>query len=199
VPYVLTVDQKASRRNADRVADILPRLNAAGATRLPFERTAGDEFQGLLQDPEKVVDVVLELVRDGGWSIGVGAGPVRTPLAQSVRAATGPAFLSARRAVDAAKQRPSRLAVRGAMPTDATDAQSVLSALAVVVDRRSEQAWEAIGLVAEGRTQADAATALGISRQAVGQRLSAGLWDLERELRPTAVRLLTRAAGEEPA
>jgi hypothetical protein len=190
------VDQKASRRTADRVADILPKLNAAVATELPFERTAGDEFQGLLKDPENVVDVVLQLVRDGGWSIGIGAGPVQTPLPKSVRAATGPAFLSARRAVDAAKQRPSRLAVRGAVPADAADAQAALSALAVVVDRRSDQAWEAIALVGEGRTQADAATALGISRQAVGQRLSAGLWDLERELRPTAVRLLTRAAAE---
>jgi hypothetical protein len=196
VPYVLTVDQKASRRTADRVADILPTLNAAVATELPFERTAGDEFQGLLKDPENVVDVVLQLVRDGGWSIGIGAGPVQTPLPKSVRAATGPAFLSARRAVDAAKQRPSRLAVRGAVPADAADAQAALSALAVVVDRRSDQAWEAIALVGEGRTQADAATALGISRQAVGQRLSAGLWDLERELRPTAVRLLARAAAE---
>jgi hypothetical protein len=196
VPYVLTVDQKASRRTADRVADILPKLNAAVATELPFERTAGDEFQGLLKDPESVVDVVLQLVRDGGWSIGIGAGPVQTPLPKSVRAATGPAFLSARRAVDAAKQRPSRLAVRGAVPADAADAQAALSALAAVVDRRSDQAWEAIALVGEGRTQADAATALGISRQAVGQRLSAGLWDLERELRPTAVRLLTRAAAE---
>jgi hypothetical protein len=196
VPYVLTVDQKASRRTADRVADILPKLNAAVATELPFERTAGDEFQGLLKDPENVVDVVLQLVRDGGWSIGIGAGPVQTPLPKSVRAATGPAFLSARRAVDAAKQRPSRLAVRGAVPADAADAQAALSALAAVVDRRSDQAWEAIALVGEGRTQADAATALGISRQAVGQRLSAGLWDLERELRPTAVRLLTRAAAE---
>jgi hypothetical protein len=196
VPYVLTVDQKASRRTADRVADILPKLNAAVATELPFERTAGDEFQGLLKDPESVVDVVLQLVRDGGWSIGIGAGPVQTPLPKSVRAATGPAFLSARRAVDAAKQRPSRLAVRGAVPADAADAQAALSALAAVVDRRSDQAWEAIALVGEGRTQADAATALGISRQAVGQRLSAGLWDLERELRPTAVRLLARAAAE---
>jgi hypothetical protein len=196
VPYVLTVDQKASRRTADRVTDILPELNAAVVAMLAFERTAGDEFQGLLEQPEKVVDVVLQLVRDGGWSIGIGAGPVQKPLPKSVRAATGPAFLSARRAVDAAKQRSSRLAVRGAVPADAADAQAVLSALAVVVDRRSDQAWEAIALVAEGRTQADAATALGISRQAVGQRLSAGLWDLERELRPTAVRLLTRCAAE---
>jgi hypothetical protein len=195
VPYVLTVDQKRSRRGGDRVADVLPRLNAAVATVLPFERTAGDEFQGVLEDPEEVVDVVLDLVRVGGWSIGIGAGPVQTPLPESTRAGAGPAFLSARRAVEAAKQRPSRLAVRGVTPGDAGDAQAVLSALAVVVDRRSDQAWEAIGLVTDGRTQAEAATELGISRQAVGQRLSAGLWDLERELRPTAARLLTRAAG----
>ena len=196
MPYVLTVDQKGSRRTADRVDDVLRELNdAVPSAVLAFERTAGDEFQGVLDDPGVVVDVVLWLVRSGGWSIGVGAGPVQTPLPQSTRAATGPAFLSARRAVDAAKPRPSRIAVRGASPSDASDAQAVLSALAVLVDRRSEQAWEAIALVEGGRTQAEAAAELGISRQAVGQRLAAGLWDLERDLRPTAARLLARAAG----
>ena len=85
--------------------------------------------------------------------------------------------------------------MRGAAVTDAEDAQAVLSALAALVERRSAQAWQAIGLVEEGRTQAEAAAALGISRQAVGQRLAAGLWELERELRPAAARLLGRAAG----
>jgi hypothetical protein len=195
VPYVLTVDQRASRRSPDRVADVLDALNGDVPTVLAFERTAGDEFQGVLAEPGTVVDVVLRLVRLGGWSIGVGAGPVQAPLPTSTRAGAGAAFLSARRAVDAAKQRPARLAVRGAVPADAGDAQAVLSALAVVVERRSDQAWEAIALVEGGRTQAEAATELGISRQAVGQRLAAGLWDLERDLRPTAVRLLARAAG----
>jgi hypothetical protein len=195
MPYVLTVDQRASRREPDRVADVLRRLNPSVPTLLPFERTAGDEFQGVLADADVVVEVVVQLVRLGGWSIGVGAGAVQTPLPQSTRAAAGPAFLLARRAVDAAKQRPARLAVRGAVPADASDAQAVLTALAVVVDRRSPQAWEAIELLRDGRTQAEVAAALGISRQAVGQRLAAGLWDLERDLRPTAVRLLTRAAG----
>ena len=193
--YVLTIDQQGSRRSADRVAALLPRLNREVRTVLPFERTAGDEFQGVVDDPAIVVDVVLGLVREGAWSVGIGAGAVQTPLPPSTRAATGPAFLAARRAVDAAKQRPMRVAVRGAVPADAGDAQAVLGALAVLVDRRSEQAWEAIALVGGGRTQAEAAAALGISRQAVGQRLAAGLWDLERELRPTAARLLTRAAG----
>jgi hypothetical protein len=195
VPYVLTVDQRGSRRGPDRVADALRLLNRSVPVLLPFERTAGDEFQGLLAEPADVVDVVLRLVRLGGWSIGVGAGPVQTPLPESTRSGSGPAFLAARRAVDAAKHRPFRVAVRGVVPTDAGDAQAVLTALAALVERRSEQAWEAIALVDEGRTQADAATALGISRQAVGQRLAASMWELERELRPTAARLLARAAG----
>jgi hypothetical protein len=195
VPYVLTVGQRVSRRSPDRVAEILRRLEGTVPVLLHFERTAGDEFQGLLGDPVEVVDVVLRLARLGGWSIGVGAGSVHTPLPESIRAGSGPAFLAARRAVDAAKQRPFRLAVRGAVPPDAADAQAVLTALAALVERRSEQAWEAIALVEEGRTQADAASALGISRQAVGQRLAAGMWELERELRPTAARLLARAAG----
>jgi hypothetical protein len=195
MPFVLTVDQRGSRRGPDRVADVLPRLNDTVPTVLPFERTAGDEFQGVLAEADDVVDAVLDLVRLGGWSIGVGAGPVQRPLPTSTRAGAGPAFLSARRAVDAAKQRPARLAVRGAVPTDAGDAQAVLTALAVVVGRRSDQAWEAIALVSRGRTQAEAAAELGITRQAVGQRLAAGLWDLEQELRPTAARLLIRAAG----
>ena len=195
MPYVLTVDQRGSRRNADRVPGILELLNRTVSTVLGFERTAGDEFQGVLAEPDDVVGVVLELVRQGGWSIGIGAGAVQTPLPRSTRAGTGQAFLSARRAVEAAKQRSTRLAVRGAVPVDAGDAQAVLSALAVVVERRSEPAWEAIALVDDGRTQAEAAAELGISRQAVGQRLAAGLWDLERDLRPTAARLLGRAAG----
>lgn len=195
MPYVLTVDQRASRRSPDRVPEVLRLLNSSVPTLLGFERTAGDEFQGVLADPDDVVGVVQTLVRAGDWSIGIGAGPVQTPLPPSTRAGAGQAFLSARRAVDAAKQRPYRLAVRGAVPADAGDAQAVLTALAVIVERRSDQAWEAIALVGSGRTQADAAATLGISRQAVGQRLAAGLWELERELRPTAARLLSRAAG----
>jgi hypothetical protein len=192
VPFVLTVDQKGSRRSADRVPAALSALSGV-PTVLRFERTAGDEFQGVLADPAAVVGVVLDLVRAGGWSVGVGAGPVQTPLPRSTRAGAGPAFLCARTAVEAAKRRPSRVAVRGAEATAAGDAQAVLTALAVLVDRRSPQAWQAIELLAGGRTQAEAAAELGITRQAVGQRLAAGWWDVERDLRPTAARLLGHA------
>ena len=194
MPFVLTVDQRGSRRSADRVPGVLAALSPV-PTVLRFERTAGDEFQGVLDDPAVVVDVVRRLVRDGGWSVGVGAGPVQTPLPGSTRAGAGAAFVAARTAVEAAKRRPVRIAVRGAAVEPAADAQAVLSALAALVERRSDQAWEAIGLVEAGRTQAEAATELGISRQAVGQRLAAGLWEVERDLRPAAARLLARAVG----
>jgi hypothetical protein len=195
VPFVLTVALDGDCRGTDRVADVLRRLGGSVPAVLPFERTAATEFQGVLADPTVVVDVVLRLVREAAWAIGIGAGPVAPPLPDGTRAGPGAAFLGARRAVDAARQRSARLAVRGAVPPDAGDAQAVLTALAVLVQRRSAQAWEAIELVGAGRTQARAAAALGISRQAVGQRLAAGLWELERELRPAAARLLTRAAG----
>jgi hypothetical protein len=194
MPYVMTVDQRGSRRSGDRVPAVLTALSGV-PTVLRFERTAGDEVQGVLDDPAAVVDVVRRLVRDGGWSIGVGAGPVQTPLPGSTRAGAGPAFVAARSAVDAAKRRPVRVAVRGVAAEPAADAQAVLTALAALVERRSDQAWEAIGLVEAGRTQAEAAAELGITRQAVGQRLAAGLWEVERDLQPAAARLLGRAVG----
>ena len=51
---VLTVDQDGSREGTDQVPAALEAL-AAVATRLPFERTVGDEFQGVLDDPAALV------------------------------------------------------------------------------------------------------------------------------------------------
>ena len=194
MPFVLTVDQRGSSRAPDRVPGAFAVLSGV-PTVLRFERTAGDEFQGVLDDAAAVVDAVRRLVRDGDWSIGIGAGPVQTPLPSSTRAGAGPAFLAARAAVEAAKRRPVWIAVRGVVGEPAGDAQAVLTALAALVERRSVQAWEAIERVEAGRTQVEAATELGVTRQAVGQRLAAGGWEIERDLRPVAARLLARAAG----
>ncbi|MEX5717088.1 hypothetical protein [Geodermatophilus maliterrae] len=133
------------------------------------------------------VDAVVALVRQGGRRIGVGAAPASDDDA--------PVLLGARRALAAATRRPARLAVRGTDPAASADAQAVLTALAVLLARRSPAAWAAADLLTAGATRAAVAAELGVSRQAVAQRLAAGLWDLEQELRPTAVRLLSRAAG----
>jgi hypothetical protein len=162
-------------------------------TVLPFERTAGDEFQGLLDDEVSVVGVILDLVREGSWHIGVGVGPVEEPLPRSTRAARGTAFELAREAVEAAKRRPQHLAVRGPDPARAAEADAVLTLIAALIERRSEAAWQAIDLEVAGLSPAEAAAKLGISRQAVGQRLAAALWQQERASRPVAARLLADA------
>ncbi|HEY1117519.1 MAG TPA: hypothetical protein VGE43_07430, partial [Acidimicrobiales bacterium] len=76
---VLTVDQRASRSSGDRVPDLLAALEPLPA-RLPFRRTAGDEVQGLLTDPAGLPAVVEQVLRSGGWRVGVGIGPVDDPL-----------------------------------------------------------------------------------------------------------------------
>jgi DNA-binding LacI/PurR family transcriptional regulator len=153
-------------------------------------RPAGEGWVAVVDDAAATVDAVVALVRGGGLRIGVGAAPPGPDDA--------PVTLAARRALEAAGRRPARLAVRGTDPEAAADAQAVLTALAVLLARRSAAAWAAVDLLAAGATRAAAAAALGVSRQAVAQRLAAASWDLERELRPTAARLLDRAAGRRP-
>ncbi len=157
----------------------------------PGARPVGESWTAVVDDASAAVDAVVALLRLGGRRIGVGAalpGPQDAPVT-----------LAARRALEAAGRRPARLAVRGDDPEAAADAQAVLTALAVLLTRRSAAAWAAVDLVAAGSTRAAAAAVLGVSRQAVTQRLAAASWELERELRPAAARLLARAARRDPA
>ena len=120
---VLTIDQRGSSRDAatDRVPATLVALADVALLR-PFERTAGDEFQGVLDDPAALATVVERLLREESWNIGIGIGEVEEPLPESTRAGRGPAYLHAREAVTGAKSAPWRLRVAGDDP--ATDGAS---------------------------------------------------------------------------
>lgn len=194
--FVLTVDQRDSSRQPDRVAGLLADLAAQkGSFVRGFERTAGDEVQGVLDDADQVVDLVLRLVREDSWSVGVGVGTVKQPLPESTRAGSGPAFVLAREAVNRAKSRPSGLAVEGEPADDAQRAQTVLDLLASVLQRRSDRGWEAVDLAATGLSQIEVAERLGISKQAVSQRLQTADWHLEPDARALASHLLSVADG----
>ena len=207
--FVVTADQQGSRRSTDRVPALLSGLPDLSGMLLPFERTVGDEVQAVFDDPASVVEVTLHLLRLGGWSVGIGAGPVLEPLPASTREASGPAYIAAREAVEAAKNRgrPVPVAVRGAGPSAARDAEAVLTLLGSVLARRSPAGWAAVDAARDvlGRTGADgpvqqsAAQRLGISQQAVSQRLRAAQWAEERAARPAVARLLAAAGLPEPA
>src|SRR3712207_2737912 len=188
--FVLTVDQRQSRSQADRVDHALAALGGV-ATRLPFTRTVGDEFQGALENPLSVVDAILILVRSPQWHVGLGIGPVQQPLPDDVRSARGPAFVAARTAVDRAKHEPTHLCVETAADgVDRQDAEAVLQLLATLLGRRTQEGWQAVDLVQSTGSRTAAAARLGISRQAVGQRLQAAGWTAEQRVVPTLGRLL---------
>ena len=190
--FVLTVDQRGSRRDVDRVAQLLTEFANRDLVR-PFQRTAGDEVQAVVADPATVVDLALDLVGREHWSIGIGTGPVEEPLPAETRAGRGPAFESARVAVDRAKSAPGRVAVEGSDTESAADADTALTLVAVLVARRTEEGREAVEQMRHGSTQTEAARALGISKQAVSQRLSTAGWHVETAGRRLAERLLRKA------
>ncbi len=197
----MTVDQKDSRRAGDRVTQLLDgRLGVVlpttsrGVVR-PFERTVGDEVQAVLDDAELTVDLTLRFLRLGGWSLGIGAGPLDEPLPASARAGSGEAFLRARAAVERAKSRsrPVPLAVVSGAPDGGRAAEAVLTLLGSVLTRRSQAGWAVVDTMGElgaGSTQEDVAMRLGITQQAVSQRLRAAMWAEEVAARPVAARLL---------
>lgn len=194
---MLTVDQRHSRRRQDKVDELLGWLADQPGVLRGFERTAGDEVQGVMNDAAAVVDLVLGLVRRGDWSIGIGVGPVHEPLPASTRAGSGPAFELARKAVERAKSSPQLLAVGASDAGRAAAAQAALDLLASVVQRRSEPGWQAVDLISRGTTQTEVAEALGITKQAVSQRLRAATWAPEVAGRDLAAQLL--AAADSPS
>lgn len=153
---------------------------------------------GLVDDPTTAVDLVLEALRRPGWCVGVGAGPLDEPLPKDARDASGPAMTLAAQALRASRSRSRAIptAVRGVDRLRAEDAEAVLVALASLGVRRSPEGWAAIDATRRAgvrHTQAEAARALGVSQQAVSQRLTAAQWAAEAAARPVAARLLDEA------
>lgn len=194
MPVVLTVDQRGSRTHQDAVPELLDLLEPAGPAtgRLRgFQRTVGDEVQAVLDDAGAVVSVVGTILRTGGWSIGLGVGPVDEPLPADARAGRGPAYLHARDAVTQAKTTPHHIVVVGEDDYRAEQLETVLWLWAGILERRTARGWEVLDALGDGLSYAEAGRRLGISQSAVSQRAqAAGLVD-ERRARRLATELLS--------
>ena len=200
--FAVVADQRRSRRAPDAVPAALAALAGlpAQGLLLGFERTAGDEIQGLLASPQLLVRVVSLLAREGQWRIGVGVGPVDTPLPGSTRAARGEVYVAARAAVEAARTQPPGVAVRqaaGPMDDPASPAWQAETALLLWVHllaRRSAAGWEICDLLDRGLANRAAAAALGISPSAASQRAARAAYAEGRRGAELVARLLARAA-----
>lgn len=199
--YVITADQVGSRSSTDLVTATLDQLNDGTlALARPAERTVGDELQLVLESPRDTLDVILRLTRAGTWSVGCGVGEVRSPLPASIREATGAAFVSARAAIDRAKKSPTRFALESSdAPERAADVEALIDLVLAIRARRSPEGWQIHDLLGEGMTQVEAARRLGISPQAVNDRVQAGHLHVVRAAHDPLVRLLAGLDSVDPA
>jgi SatD family (SatD) len=199
--FVMTMDQRGSSSGPDRVVALVEGLNgdrtdSDGIVR-PFQRTAGDEVQGVVDRGATVVGIALSAARSGHWSVGIGIGPVRQPMPTETRAGAGPAFEHAREAVDRAKHSPGRVAVAAPTGSDELDElmEAIEASLQLLADlefRRSDEGQAAGRMMDAGMTQREAAERLGVSQQAVSSRLRAGQWNESRRLASVVSSMLDR-------
>jgi len=179
--FAITADQVDSRRRPDIAAETMRSLEVmlgAGLV-LPVDRTAGDEIQMLVAAPDTALTAILALTRHGQWSVGCGIGSVNLPLPANAREAGGNAFVAARAAVNEAKKRDTRFALRTTAKTDAADAEAFVDLLLQLRARRSAEGWEMHDLLLAGNSQAEAAKLLGITPQAASKRARAAALRVE--------------------
>ncbi|MBK4347642.1 DNA-binding protein [Lacisediminihabitans changchengi] len=169
--FVITADQVDSRHRDDIAAATVSEVNDRWGSRLVLsvDRTAGDEIQLMPVDGSTMLEIALHLTRDGAWSVGCAIGDVVFPLPHNTREATGQAFVDARDAVEAAKKRDTRFALRG----PGTDLEPLIDLVLLLRARRSAEGWELYDRLVGGMTQSEAATALGITPQAASKRARA--------------------------
>lgn len=204
--FVITADQIDSRHDRDRASEMIAQLvqSHAAAFALPPDQTSGDEIQLLVPRAADALTVLLDLHRAAFWSIGMGVGPIRTPLPSATRQATGDAFIAARSAVARAKRAEARFALD--VPPAAADAaathldspgpstgaevEALVTMLLLLRQRRTPEGWEAVDLLESGLAQTAIARTLDISTAAVSQRVKSAQWKVERAAHPALVRLL---------
>lgn len=187
--YAITIDQRKSREQVDRVPELLKELAPFKMLR-HFERTAGDEVQGLSKEASDVVAIALAVARSQAWWIGIGVGDVDTPLPESTRASRGPALIAARSAVGRAKNSPVGIAIEG---VETTYAETALVLAARIVIERTPEGNEAVRAMQTNRTQVEAASQLKISAQAMNSRLKVARWTEEQRATELAIHLLQNA------
>ncbi|WP_445154809.1 MarR family transcriptional regulator [Arthrobacter sp. Hor0625] len=217
--YVMTIDQRGSSTDIDRVPGLLAELQGLSPGG-HFERSVGDEVQGVVKHPEDVVGIALHALRSGRWYVGIGVGAVDLPLPSSPREGSGPAFVAARAAVESAKSGSAHVPVavvsgglrRGEVAPSAAgsagaracaNAEAVLRLIGRLVQERTAAQWkvvDALRSVQHGHagthgTQKIAAQKLGITEQSVSRALLRSGWQEEWAARPAAEMLLSFAHG----
>ncbi|MGH9867201.1 MAG: SatD family protein [Candidatus Polarisedimenticolia bacterium] len=196
---VLTADvvgssrySSADRRKLDRIirlafAEVERRFPGAIHTQMAFRITAGDEFQCVIADAPRALDIVAYLravVATGGLTppvrlrASVGIGAITTPRRANPYEEDGPAFVNARQGLEeihrARSLRDTALVTRSPEVDAAADA--VLSLMDFIQRSWTVPQWEAVRWSLLGFTREAIASKLKVAHQNVTKRLRAAGW-----------------------
>ncbi|GAB3074840.1 MarR family transcriptional regulator [Corynebacterium aquatimens] len=169
------------KRRAAYVSD-----SAAALATLPgvheFEAVGVEDIRTLVDDADAACTVVMALLSDGGWAVGIGIGDTASVLGT---------------ASSAAGTKAGSVGVRifPAIPDSTLEADitAAFALMAYVLSKRTIEGREATSLVRSGLNQNEAAKELGISKQAMSQRLAAAGWGAEQAGWQLAYNLITQA------
>ncbi|HHU66572.1 MarR family transcriptional regulator [Corynebacterium sp.] len=166
-----------------RSAEALSTLDGVGE----FEILGVEDICAVVDSPAALCDTVMALLSDGSWAIGIGVAPGSTDEARTREEATGALRGSVRAGTVKVAITP-----KGSSTLE-SDIAAVFALMGHVLSKRTIEGREATSLVRSGLNQNEAAEELGISKQAMSQRLQAAGWQAETAGWGLAVNLLTRA------
>lgn len=210
----MTIDQRGSSTDVDRVPGLISELRSLSSA--GFERSVGDELQGVVEHPAEVVDAALHALRSGYWYVGIGIGTVHLAPGAGPREGTGTGFVAARKAVDQAKSAAGHVplsVVSGSIgrgmdvPKHAVEgvstcanAEAVLRLIGRLIQERTEAQWRIVdrlrsiqGSGERHGSQKQVAKELGITEQSVSRAVLRSAWQEEWAARPAAAMLLEYA------
>ncbi|QGU07436.1 hypothetical protein COCCU_07515 [Corynebacterium occultum] len=183
---------KAVRR-ADlvkRSAEALSTLKGVGK----FEVLGVEDICAVIDSAQPACDVVMALLSDGEWAVGLGIDPSLDSGDESaperVRKIASSALGPVGRSVRAGSVKVKVLNSSQVSDTSAFDIAATFQLLGQVLSKRSLEGREATSLMRRGLNQNEAAEELGISKQAMSQRLQAAGWQAENSGWRLAVHLI---------
>lgn len=178
--------EKARATVVERSAEALSSLPGVEG----FEVLGVEDIRSTVADAEAALNLIMALLSDGNWAIGLGIADGSDNSAPSDASATATAAVGTR----AGQVRV--IVDRQNATTEAADIAATFALMSHVLHKRTYEGREATSLVRRGMNQNEAAATLGISKQAMSQRLQAAGWPAEQAGWQLALNLITQAAGQ---
>lgn len=173
--------EKGRAQLVKRSAEALSTLPGVGE----FEIVGVEDIRAHVDSPDDALNLIMALLSDGNWAIGLGI-TQRGSAAASATEATGVKPATVGVIVDTVDPADAG--------TAAPDIAAVFALIGHVLHKRTYEGREATALVRRGLTQNEAADRLGISKQAMSQRLQAAGWRAEQAGVQLALNLIGRAS-----